>query len=92
MAGDSPAGVPTCNQGVEGFFNQGKTHGTMRLKANIGLSTQRMVGWMHHVSESDDVFNETPAVENLQWRGGQRLMKLPLHCELHLQGCRCMKQ
>ena len=78
MAGDSPAGITSNNQGVEGFFNQGKTHGTMRLKANIGLSTQRMVEWMHHVSLSDDTFPDEPDVTNPTWRSAQRLLDLKI--------------
>ena len=48
----------------------------MRLKASVGLSTQRLVEWLHHESIYDDTFADHPTIDNPVWRGGQRLLDL----------------
>jgi len=46
----------------------------MRLKANIGLSTQRLVEWLRHVSINDDYFPHEPLVPNQDWRLAAELL------------------
>ena len=78
FTGHSPAGVPSNNQGPEGWFNQLRD-ATLRRVVGFNLNITRVVDHMAHTSRMMDNFGTVPRIPMPVWRSGQQLAAMGHH-------------